>query len=199
MSIETVPETRTQHPSNGPAERFEFTEEYVLRLRSRDPATWQHFDRFFRPRICAKLRAKLPWNVAEELSGEIMLAVIESIDRGEPRDASCLAGYVFSICHNKMLEAWRKIGKENIVDFDFETLRETAKTPLQQCLGDEEARKIQKVLSKLSRKDREILVSIYYHGQDRQDVCEKYRVTREHLKMILFHARQRFQKEWERT
>ena len=68
--------------------RFEFTEAYVARLRNRDSATWQHFQNFFRPRIAAKIRAKFPWDLAEELSSEIILAVIESIDRGEPRELS---------------------------------------------------------------------------------------------------------------
>jgi RNA polymerase sigma factor (sigma-70 family) len=178
--------------------RFEFTEAYVARLRNRDSATWQHFQNFFRPRIAAKIRAKFPWDLAEELSSEIILAVIESIDRGEPRDPSCLAGYVFSICHNKMLEAWRKIGKENVVEFDFESLRENARNPLQQSIGLEETRKIQKVLGKLKKKDRDVLVAIHYYGQDRDEVCKQYGITRDHLKMILFHARQRFQREWER-
>jgi RNA polymerase sigma factor (sigma-70 family) len=188
----------TQKAVNVPVERFEFNDDYLARLRGRDLATWQHFDEFFRQRIRAKFRAKFSWELADDLAGATMLAVIESIDRGEPREAACLAGYVFSICHHKMLEAWRKFSKESPADFDFESLGAKEKTPLQECLGKEEAKKIQRVLGHLSKRDHDVLVSIYYHGQDRDQVCQRYGVERDHLKMILFHARKRFQKEWER-
>lgn len=179
-------------------ERFEFNDDYVRCLRSRDSSIWEHFDEFFRPRIRAKFRAKFAWEIADDLTGATMLAVIESVDRGEPKDGACLAGYVFKICHNKMLEAWRTIGKEKLVDCDFESLVGNGKSPLQEWTGKEEAKKIQRVLGKLSKKDRDVLVGIHYYGQDRDEVCRKHGVKRDHLKMILFHARQRFQREWER-
>jgi RNA polymerase sigma factor (sigma-70 family) len=96
------------------------------------------------------------------------------------------------------LAAWRTLGKENTVDVDFESLGGKDKTPLEKCTSKEEANKIQRVLSKLSKKDRDVLVCIHYYGQDRDEVCQKYGVERDHLKMILFHARKRFQKEWGR-
>lgn len=188
----------TQKAGSGIVERFEFDNDYVVRLRGRDAATWQHFESFFRPKIRAKFRAKLPWAMAEDLASATMLAAIESIDRGEPRDGTRLAGYVLAICHNKVFEALRTIGKENHVDFDFDSLQGNEKTPLQESIRKEDSRKIQRVLAKLSKKDRDVLVCIHYYGQDRDEVCNKYGVKRDHLKLILFHARQRFQREWGR-
>ena len=179
-------------------ERFTFNDEYLARLRRRDPAAWQHFDDFFRPRVRAKFRAKFPWDMVEDLTGATMLAAIESISRGEPRDAARLAGYVFSICHNKTLEAWRLLNKENLIDFDFDRLTGKGRTPLQEWINNEEVKKIRRVLTRLSSRDHDILICVLYDGQNRDDVCKKYGVERDHLKMILFHARQRFQREWGR-
>jgi len=39
---------------------------------------------------------------------------------------------------------------------------------------------------------------VHYYGLDRDEACQKYGVTREQLKLILFHARRKFQKEWDR-
>jgi hypothetical protein len=49
----------------------------------------------------------------------------------------------------------------------------------------------------MSEGDSNVLFDLLYKGLRRDEVCERYAaLTRVQLRMILFHARQRFQKRW---
>jgi RNA polymerase sigma factor (sigma-70 family) len=123
----------------------------------------------------------------------------EKIRQGEPQNAACLAAYVFQICHNKALEAYRRLTREGrLTDVDWDLFAGSGKTPQQKVLDNEQAKKIDKVLQKLTSRDRAALTGVFYHGRDRDEVCSEHGIRRDQLKMILFHARQRFQKEWAR-
>ena len=180
-------------------DRFEFSDDYVARLRSNDSATWEHFDGYFRPRIRSKFRAQFPWEMVDDLSGDTMVAVIEKIGQGEPRNPACLAAYVFQICHNKSLEALRRLtGDRQFTEVDWNLLPGSGKTPQQDVLDKELAQKVDKACKKLASRDRDALTGVFYDGRDRDEVCKEYGVSREQLKMILFRARQKFKREWGR-
>jgi RNA polymerase sigma factor (sigma-70 family) len=181
-------------------DRFEFSEEYVARLRSNDSETWEHFHSYFRPRIRTKFRAQFAWDVAEELSGDTMLAVIEKIAKGEPQNPACLAAYVFQICHNKGLEALRRLTSERqFTEVDWNLFPGGGKTPQQKVLDRELGQKVAKTFKKLPSRDRCALAGVFYDGRDRDEVCKECGVTRDQLKMILFRAREKFRREWERA
>jgi RNA polymerase sigma-70 factor, ECF subfamily len=180
-------------------DRFQFSDDYVARLRSNDAATWEHFDGYFRPKIRMKFRAQFPSEMVDDLAGDAFVVVIEKIRQGAPRNAGCLAAYVFQICHHKAQEAYRKLtGERRLTDMDWNLFPGNGKTPQQDVLDKEEAGKIGTVLKKLSERDRHMLVGAFYNGRDRDELCREYGIRRDQLKMILFHARQRFQKEWKR-
>ena len=177
----------------------EFNEDYVGRLRSDDPITWEHFYAHFRPRIRAKLRAQLAWHMVDDMLGEVLVAIVENIKRGRPENPSCLPGYVLNTCQNKVLEAIRNLTNERTsAGADCDVFPLHAKSPQQQVLAAEEAVEIQHVLGKLKQRDQDVLLAVFYHRMDRDEICKKYSVTREQLKMILCRARQRFQKKWKR-
>jgi RNA polymerase sigma factor (sigma-70 family) len=180
-------------------DRFEFSDDYVARLRRNDSETWEHFDGYFRPRIRSKFRAQFPWEMVDDLSGDTMVAVIEKIGQGEPRNPACLAAYVFQICHNKSLEALRRLtGDRHFTEVDWNLFPGSGKTPQQDVLDKELAQKVEKACKKLASRDRDALTGVFYDGRDRDEVCKEYGVSREQLKMILFRARQKFKREWGR-
>jgi RNA polymerase sigma factor (sigma-70 family) len=181
-------------------DRFEFSDDYVARLRRNDAETWKHFDGYFRPRIRTKFRAQFAWEMVDDLSGETMLAVIEKIRKGEPQNSACLAAYVFQICHNKGLEALRRLTNERqSTEVDWNVFPGNGKTPQQAALDSELGQKVAKTFSKLPSRDRRALAGVFYDGRDRDEVCKECGVTRDQLKMILFRARERFRREWERA
>jgi RNA polymerase sigma factor (sigma-70 family) len=189
----------TQKAAGKSVDRFEFSDEYVARLRSHDSETWEHFDAYFRPRIRTKFRAQFPWEMVDDLSGETMVAVLEKIGQGEPRNSACLAAYVLQICHNKGLEALRKLaGDKQSAEVDWNLFPGRGKTPQQAVLDHELGEQVAKAFNKLPSRDRGALASVFYDGRDRDEVCKECGLTRDQLKMILFRARQKFKREWER-
>jgi RNA polymerase sigma factor (sigma-70 family) len=180
-------------------DRFEFSDDYVARLRNNDAQTWEHFYAYFRPKIRTKFRAQFPWDMVDDLSGETMVAVVEKIGQGEPRDAACLAAYVLQICHNKGLEALRRLtGDRQFSEVDWNLLPGSGKTPQQEVLDKELGQKVANAVKKLPSRDRGALAAVFYEGRDRDEVCKERGVSRDQLKMILFRARQKFKREWQR-
>lgn len=187
----------TQKVLDASVQRFDFNDEYLSRLRNDDPESWRHFYAYFRPKVQAKLRAQFLWDLADELTSDTMAAAFEKIKQGEPKDPGCLAKYVLQICHNKSLESIRKLkGDRTVQDIDWEQFQGTGKNPQQQWISTRQNEQIDRVMGKLSKRDRDVLLAIYYDGKDRNEVCSDYEITRDQLKMILFHARQRFLREW---
>ena len=60
----------------------------------------------------------------------------------------------------------------------------------------EAAKAVWDVLSSLRFRYRNILLDVFYYELDRDEVRQKYGKTPEQMRLILFHARRSFQKEW---
>ena len=190
----------TRNASGKPVEFFNFDEDYVTRLRNEHAATWDHFDGYFRPRIRSKLGSQIPWEMVDDVAGDVMLSFIENLKRGEPENPACLAGYVLQICQYKVLETLRKLSNQKtFADVDWELFPGGGRTPQQEYFEGEQTKEIQRILRKLKPRDQNVLLEIFYFKVDRDEVCQKYGVSREQLKLILCRARQRFQKNWRRS
>ena len=68
-----------------------------------------------------------------------------------------------------------------------------AKTAEKRLLAKEKAGIVTKVLSALKQRDRNVLLDFFYNELSHDEVCKRHSVTREQLRLILFHARRRFQ------
>ena len=85
------------------------------------------------------------------------------------------------------------------VDLDMEQISDKAGTCEERLFAEDRAEVVRNVLSALGRRDRGVLVDLFYKELTRGEVCENYGVTRQQLRLILFHARQRFPEEWRKT
>jgi RNA polymerase sigma factor (sigma-70 family) len=174
-----------------------FDQAYLERLRSGDDETAKHFSRYFRRVVRAKVWGKFSRQVEEDLIDDVMAAAIENIMRGQPRDASYLPGYVCGICLNLMRQAMRPSRPgDDFVLLDPDRISDSAKTTEVRIEEREKAEAVSKILSTLSRRDREVLVDLFYHELSRQEISEKHGVTTGQLRLILFHASRRFRKKW---
>jgi DNA-directed RNA polymerase specialized sigma24 family protein len=122
---------------------------------------------------------------------------VEKIKQGEPKDCTRLAPYVLSICQHKALEFLRRNSREKFSEVDWNLLPGNGKTPDQLWASEDQSARVRAVLESLSPKDRRILLEVFHEQVDRDLLCKKYDTSRDQLKMILFRARQRFQKKWE--
>jgi RNA polymerase sigma factor (sigma-70 family) len=173
-----------------------FDQGYLARLRSGDDETASHFNSYFRRMLRTKLWGRVSWTWQEELIDEVMAVAIQKILSGEPRDAACLASYIRGICGNLAKKPkYNSYG----VEINFDKLSDDALTVEEQMLAKERARIVRTVLITLKDRDRDVLVDLFYNELARSEVCDKYGVTREQLRLILFRARGRFQEQWLRN
>ena len=80
--------------------------------------------------------------------------------------------------------------------FDVERIPDGAKTTEVRLEEREKAEAVRKTLSTLRRRDRDVLVDLFYNEVSRKEVCDKHGVTGDQLRLILFYAVRRFQKQW---
>jgi RNA polymerase sigma factor (sigma-70 family) len=170
-----------------------FDESYLLRLRAGDEETAKHFNDYFRRMLRIKLWAKYGRTVKNDLMDDVMAAALEKILNGEPRNPACLAAYVRGICANL---ARRPNASSKQSDINFELVSDHARSAEEDLISREKARAVRAVLTSLKSRDRLILVDLFYNDLHRDQVCLKYKVNREQLRLILFRARARFQKKW---
>lgn len=177
-----------------------FDEAYLRRLRAGDDETARHFDRHFRRLLRAKVWGKFNRQREEDLVDDVMAAAIENIMQGKLIDASCLAAYMCGILSNSIKRALRTARPQAISPrFDIERIPDGAKTAELRLAEKERAEAVAKTLSSLTRKDREVLVDLFYRELSRKEVCEKHGVTNDQLRLVLFYAIRRFQKKWTHT
>jgi len=135
---------------------------------------------------------------AADLIDQVMAAAIEKILKGEPRDATRLVAYVRGICSNLTKKEMRTRPLNTGVDFNLDLFSDCSPRADCKLLERERAEAVRKVLETLGPRDRNILVDLFWDELSREEVCEKYKLSRERLRMVLFHARRRFQKRWPR-
>jgi RNA polymerase sigma-70 factor, ECF subfamily len=175
-----------------------FDDAYLERLRSGDDETARHFDIYFRRVIGAKVWGTFNRQREADLIDDVMAAAIQSIMLGKPGSASCLSPYIYGICSNLTRVAMRPKVDTEVVHVDFEHMPDGSKTAVERLQETEIERAVGNVLSSLSRRDREVLVDLFFNGLSRAETSRKHGVTRAQLRTILFHALKRFRKKWER-
>jgi RNA polymerase sigma factor (sigma-70 family) len=173
-----------------------FDDLYLMQLRAGDEDTAKHFDRYFRRLLRLKLWGKFTREREEELIDSVMTAALEKILNGNPRDAACLAAYITGICANLTKRALRPSFNNIGADPDEIQIANGENNAEEKLLSRERAEGVRRVLGTLGMRDRGVLVDLFYHDTERDEVCRKYRVTRQTLRLIVFRARRRFQSTW---
>jgi RNA polymerase sigma-70 factor, ECF subfamily len=173
-----------------------FDEGYLARLRNGDDDTAKHFDRHFRRLLRRWLWYRFSGERTQDLIDDVMTAALKSILRGEPKHATHLPAYIRGICSNLTKKEMRPRPDHHGVDLNIERISDPGKTIEQSLLEQERAKAVREVLNTLSSRDRNLLTELFYNELGRDEICDKYGVTREQLRLSLYHARRRFQKKW---
>ncbi len=174
-------------------ERFSFDREYVEALRANDLRVQQHFATYFRDLLLIKLSRRVPnAEVANDLAQETFVRVLTALRADGLRSPGSLGAFVDSVCNNVLLEYYRQ-GKRSV------ELGESVAEPVDERDTPEDAfitRQRQKmvavVLKEMSPRDRDLLQQVFLEEEDREDVCRRYGVDREHLRVLLHRAKNRF-------
>lgn len=170
-------------------ELFVFDEDYVRRLRERDPETSWHFYTYFSELLLLKLRRRLTsLDAIDEVRQEVFTRCYEHLN--ELRDPRKLGAFVNSICSNVLKEYYRaekrtdSLGEQtDIADGnDPDATQDSARA----------ASRVRRVLDQLPPKDAEILRAIFLEEANKDDICRRFEIDRDYLRVLLHRAKEKF-------
>jgi len=175
-------------------ELFAFDEAYVGRLREGDPSTEGHFVEYFSKLIQIKLRARfLAAEVVDDLKQETFVRVIRSLrSEGGIREANRLGPFVNSVCNNVLLEYYRSGLKNVPLDANHLELPDKVLNLENLAILQETQQAVQNLLLQLPDRDQAILRAIFLDELSKDEVCKKFDVGRDYLRVLLHRAKEKF-------
>jgi RNA polymerase sigma-70 factor, ECF subfamily len=180
-----------------PVETFQFDQRYIAGIRNRDSEIESHFVAYFKMPVWLKARRQLRApDMAEDAVQETLLRVLRYFRSGKSLELPArLPAFIQSICHNVTLEMLRAKSR-------YRQVPENKRDPVDprgnlelQIRTDERKRMVREILDKLPDKDRELLQLAILEDVDKRELCQRFGVNREYLRVLLFRARQRFRAE----
>jgi RNA polymerase sigma-70 factor, ECF subfamily len=175
-------------------ETFTCDENYVTSLRNRDQQTEAHFVAHFKLPVWLKARRQLRTNdLADDACQETLLRVLRYFHSGKTLDnPERLPSFVYSVCHNVTLEMirtkdrYRQMGDQNAEPADERIDPELV------LVTSERKRLVLETLAQLSERDREVLRLAILEEVDKAEVCRRFNVSEDYLRVLLHRARLRF-------
>lgn len=172
---------------------YSFDAEYLRRLKARDPATEAHFYSYFQSRLKMKLRHRgfAPATV-EDISQETFLRVLTGVQNGTVLHPERFGAYVSAVCDNLILEKYREFARNQHLDVDGMDVPD-GNTSLETLVLHKEKRKIvAEILEQMPPKKRNILRAFMYEQLDREQMCARFGVKSDYLRVLLFRAKEEF-------
>jgi RNA polymerase sigma-70 factor, ECF subfamily len=178
-----------------------FDGSYVSRLRAGDASTEQHFVGYFTELITLKLRSRLRApEMIEDLRQETFSRALTLIRSDGLRSPERLGPLVNSICNNVLMEQYRASGRVEALDeTTADHLVETRPDALNTVISHDTRELVQKVLSRLKQRDRNILRAIFLEDRDKDSICREMGVDREYLRVLLHRAKGAFRELYSRS
>ena len=177
---------------------YQFDDAYLARLRSADPDTETHFSQYFGRMLTLKLRSRLraPESV-DDLKQETLFRVLKNVrSESSLREAEKLGAYVNSTCNYVLLEHFRAGKRESPLE-EAKHDPPDAKVDLERSVADGETQeRVHTALSKLEKKDRDLLRALFIEERDKDEICRAFRVDRDYLRVLLYRAKQQFREQY---
>src|SRR5580765_2921482 len=169
---------------------FEFNAMYVRSLQQGDPSTEEHFVNHFGPILLKKLRRKLrSMDQARDLRQETFLRVLALLRSEQSvRQPERFEIFVLGVCNNVLRETYRQ--QRRLVqmppEFDLPT---DAPSPDERVITSETGSYVQRLLCSLDPNVRAILKAAFLEEQDRSEICLRFGVSRDHLRLLIHRAK----------
>jgi len=168
---------------------FSFDDDYVRRLRDGDRETAAHFYSYFRDLLYAKLRRRLrSMHAIEEVRQEVFLRTLERL--GQIVDGRKLGAFVNSTCNHVLMEYYRQESRAVSLD---EQPEKAGTTDLE--AGYDSAHntaRVRAVLDAMGDRDAAILRALFIDDVHKDEICERYGIDREYLRVLLHRAKGKF-------
>lgn len=178
-----------------------FNAAYIDALRRRDPATEAHFVDHFSPILVRKLRRSVRKpDLVEDLRQETFLRVLAAVRSGRGiRKPERFEIYVFGVCSHVLHESWRARRREAAHQpLDIE-LPGDLPSAYALVLAQETRNGVRQVLSRLDESQQGILHALLMDDQNKDEICRRYGVNRNYLRLLLYRAKKDFKKRAEKN
>ena len=175
-------------------ELFAFDEAYVVRLREGDPSTESHFIDYFSRLIQIKLRARhLPPEIVDDLKQETFARVIKSLrSQSGIQHPDRLGPFVNSVCNNVLMEHYRRGAKDVPLEANHLEIPDKVLNVEALVISEEAQNMVRNVLRKLPQRDQAILQAVFLEEMNKDQVCQKFAVERDYLRVLLHRAKEKF-------
>jgi len=168
---------------------FSFDDDYVRRLREGDRETEAHFHSYFRDLLYAKLRRRLhSMHAIQEVRQEVFLRTLAGLEH--LADGRRLGGFVNSICNNVLMEYYRQESRAVSLDDQPE---KADRTDLEGAYDSaHNTARVRAVLEVLGERDSGILKAVFLEEGDKEEICKRFGIEREYLRVLLHRAKAKF-------
>jgi RNA polymerase sigma-70 factor (ECF subfamily) len=175
--------------------RESFDRDYVERLKNGDAETERHFTNYFSKLLRIKLRTRLcPAQTIEDLRQETFLRVLTALkSKNCLKSPESLGAFVNTVCQNLLFELYRSESRIQLAhNLDIADEGASAESAL---VSEDRKRQVRQVLDDLPAKDRELLRMVFYEEADKDEICRRFSVDREYLRVLVHRAKARFRKK----
>ncbi len=178
-----------------------FDSAYLARLRDGDAETERHFVAHFSNVIRLSLRYRLrSWELIEDIRQETFLRVLNFLRTDRSLDhPERLGAYVHSVSMNVMMELLRASTRHPPIPEDAFHLADERASAEAKLVTREHQELVRDVLNELAERDRDILRSVFLEEADKGEICERFGVDRDYLRVLVHRAKNRFREVLEKS
>jgi RNA polymerase sigma-70 factor, ECF subfamily len=181
-------------------ELYIFDKGYVDRLRDGDPPTEQHFAAYFGQILGIMLRARMlaPERI-DDVEQETFTRVIAVLRRdGGVRQPERFGAFVNSVCKNVLRESNRERYKHQPLEEGHLEIPDKVIDLERFLINQETKARVHDILSELSQRDRDLLRAVFLEEGGKDEICRKFGVDRDYLRVRLHRAKERFRAEFQK-
>ena len=168
-----------------------FDQDYLRRLASGDAVVEHHFSCYFGDLLLLKLRARIRSSqLIEDIRQETLLRVLRIVRKAGVEYPERFGAFVCGVCSNVMMELFRgETRHEGSSEFEPSDDRVDLEAPL---VNQERRRQVDRILEELPERDRELLRLFFLEERDKSEICKRFNVSEDYLRVLLHRAKLRF-------
>jgi RNA polymerase sigma factor (sigma-70 family) len=175
-----------------------FDDDYLRRLRDGDSRAEEHFASYFGELIHLKLRRRVRTRqLLEDIRQETLCRVLRAIrEKNDIQDARKFGAFVSGVCHYVTVELSRSENRYEAPVPDFDEQFDKTEDPDTSLINEERRKQVQKVLAKLDPRDRKLLRAVFLEELGSSEVCRRFQVEPDYLRVLVFRAKARFRQAY---
>jgi RNA polymerase sigma-70 factor (ECF subfamily) len=169
-----------------------FDQDYLRRLASGDAVVEHHFSSYFGDLLLMKLRTRIrSQQLIEDIRQETLLRVLRIVLNAGVEHPERFGPFVCGVCNNVMMELVRGEMRHEGLASEFEPADD--RVDLEKPLVTQQRRQqVDSILEELPERDRELLRMFLLEERDKSEICKRFKVREDYLRVLLHRAKLRF-------